>query len=416
MVLGIAAMLIQHFVIAIPADKRRAAILVQIAGLVGEIRGKGVDEQRMRLFVVHHAGQRWPVLFGPLFGWDSIQPTRQAALEIHADQMLEGDGGLMHRWMGWIDHRIEIGRRRRDRTTIQTTTMADLQSQGVDEQAARRQSYEIAAALMDVSRQIADGATQDSDIDASKLAAAAKRQRIRAMLADARSGRYATTPRGYAWSWLLCEPLRFVAALCCAGVFAWWVVENPPQSVFRAAPVATDSTNDLQIDEPAILPRRGARAAGETISSDAATLDTPSDSDDLANGNDQATDTDATVREDATKSADPSSAAATLAAELMSGDPTVLATHAWLFAVSAMLLLASTLVSGMRMTLMAVPMVAFTLYGMHLPIPWPEISSATPAAYSAMMGLVCLMMGYVVGEPDDDQVIVRGRGSVPSGR
>ena len=65
-----------------------------------------------------------------------------------------------------------------------------LASEGGSESEARERAWQIAAAIMDNAREIAAFETSRPEAKAEAAAARAKRARIKAMLADARSGRY----------------------------------------------------------------------------------------------------------------------------------------------------------------------------------------------------------------------------------
>ena len=92
---------------------------------------------------------------------------------------------IRDRVCGWLTLKIEKKQREEDQAKLARVEQVSLMSMGVSEADAKQQGWQMAGAIME-NAQTPLGATAQSE----RAAAEAKRARIKAMLAEARSGRY----------------------------------------------------------------------------------------------------------------------------------------------------------------------------------------------------------------------------------
>jgi len=178
-------------------DQRLAASrrepLVAMEEMLKKLRIGGMDELSLQQFVAKYGGDLWEEMFETLFGYDAKMVARHA---------LQQDGQRPRkRFCGWrdplirrINERLRRIRKSRDRRHLETVEAAALQATGLDAAQARHQAENMAAAIIDhaaTARRAPEAANATVD---PKVAADEKRARIKAMLAEARSGKFASKP------------------------------------------------------------------------------------------------------------------------------------------------------------------------------------------------------------------------------
>ncbi len=250
LIAGVAAGAGYYFGIEKPIAASRAAPLEQSHALLKQLRLKGTDEQRVRQAIANHAGKRWEEYFEQLFGYDSMRSMRaqvQSSKPVGAKPFLPLRDRLIDRW----NLRIDEMRRDKDERTLEKAEQADLKAAGVSAAEAKKQAAEMAATLVE-----AAGETRQSmrEIAAGQLTAQGaedKRQRIKQMLAEARSGKFTQPNRSNRslnrmLGQLLGSKFRFV----CAGVLllgvGLWVHSNSQalEVYWQKAKATASSTMD----------------------------------------------------------------------------------------------------------------------------------------------------------------------------
>lgn len=239
------------FVVDDSIARQRKVPIDKMEQLLKSLRLKGVDETSLRSFVARYSGDNWEEFFEALFGYEAKLAARE--------QFGRGDSGRTRKkfrgWrdglIRWMDDRLKAEKERKERQHLQKVEEKNLQAQGVDILAARKQAQAMADALMDEADQgrkkpASGGAT----VVDPKLAAEAKRQRIKQMLADARRGAY--QPKKNRMLGLAASPLTFalggkmrflLGCLLIAG-FAMWVKMNPDVVKFGQIRIAATNLTE----------------------------------------------------------------------------------------------------------------------------------------------------------------------------
>jgi serine/threonine protein kinase len=236
------------FVVDDSIARQRKEPLEKMEQLLKSLRLKGVDETSLRSFVARYSGDNWEEFFEALFSYEAKLAARE--------QFGRGDSGRTRKkfrgWrdglIRWMDDRLKADKERKERQHLQKVEEKNLQAQGVDVLAARKQAQAMADALMDEAEQgRKEPAKGGATIIDPKQAADAKKRRIKQMLADARKGAYqpkknrmlglATSPLTFA----LGGKMRFLLGCALIAAFAMWVKLNP--DVFKIGQLTNAATN-----------------------------------------------------------------------------------------------------------------------------------------------------------------------------
>ena len=151
---------------------------------VRDLRIQGADEDGLRNFVARYAGKRWEPIFETLFGFVALKETKQRLAGDPSFQAPISRPDLRDRICESLDLKAQARREARDQRKLAKIEQRGLVSEGLSESEARERSWQMAAAVMDASR------TPVQSADDAEAAAQAKRERIKADLAEARSGKY----------------------------------------------------------------------------------------------------------------------------------------------------------------------------------------------------------------------------------
>ena len=222
------------FVVDSGLTRQRKEPLEKLEQLLKSLRLKGVDETSLRSFVARYSGDNWEEFFEALFNYEAKLAARE--------QFGRGDSGrTRNKFRGWrdgvirwMDARLRADKERKERQHLQKVEEKNLQAQGVDVLAARKQAQAMADVLMDEAEHVRkEPAKGGATVVDPKLAAEAKRQRIKQMLADARRGAY--QPKKNRMLGLAASPLtfalggkmRFLLGCLLIAAFAMWVKYNP---------------------------------------------------------------------------------------------------------------------------------------------------------------------------------------------
>ena len=235
------------FVVDDGLAKQRKEPLEKMEQLLKSLRLRGVDETSLRSFVARYSGDNWEEFFEALFSYEAKLTARE--------QFGRGDSGRTRKkfraWrdglIRWMDDRLKADKERKERQHLQKVEEKNLQAQGVDILAARKQAQAMADVLMDEAEQGRKEPAKGGTVIDPKAAAEAKRQRVKQMLADARRGAY--QPKKNRMLGLAASPLTFalggkmrflLGCLLIAG-FAMWVKMNP--DVFKLGHMKAAATN-----------------------------------------------------------------------------------------------------------------------------------------------------------------------------
>ncbi|MDA8745289.1 serine/threonine protein kinase [Rubripirellula amarantea] len=332
-----------HFTIALPTSKAGDASAEDARKFIRDLRISGADETGIRTFVARYSGKSWQRFFERLFGYSSLVAMRK---QLAMDPSFTGDtssSSLRDRVCSSLAKRVQEFQRTNDHARLARVEQLNLASEGLNQSDAKERAWQMAAAVMEASKISAAASGKDA-----KTLANAKREKMKAMLADARSGNYKVERDKLATvRALLSGQTRLLVGSLLLSVFAFW---GNTHGLF-------DSLTDI-----------------ETLKQ-------------IGSGN-----VDITAVRDAAWSATAESAA-TSGAE----GAGIAGTNAWSVGIAGLLLVLSAFVSGWRMTPFAVVATLIILFGPVIGIPGVG-SHVYPWMLSALIGLVVYLPGVLFGE------------------
>jgi eukaryotic-like serine/threonine-protein kinase len=172
--------------------QQRKEPLEKLQGLLRTLRLKGLDEAALQQFVAHFSGKRWEEFFEALFGYEAKLKARESLLGTEAGKWRQKFRAWRDPLVRWIDEKLVAKRDARDRKLLQKVEEKSLEAQGIDLLSARRQAQRVAEALIDNAADARTNVPQNTMQDAMNPAkfAELKRLRVKAMLAEARAGKY----------------------------------------------------------------------------------------------------------------------------------------------------------------------------------------------------------------------------------
>lgn len=180
-----------YFGIDLPIKGSRKEPLKKAKHLVRKMRLKGMDESTIQMFVAKYCGKHWEEFFEHLFSYTAKRKIR--------DELKQSElGKKKPRFRGWrdnafdkLDARIESWDSDGERKHLQKVEEAGLVAQGVNADEAKEQASQMAMALVDHGDSIRVAALQKKLLELDPQVQRIKqRQRVKAMLEEARSGKY----------------------------------------------------------------------------------------------------------------------------------------------------------------------------------------------------------------------------------
>ena len=188
LVFGTAVGAAYYFGIEKPLAKARKPALDQAQTVLRQLRLKGNDEQRVRDIAAEYGGKHWEEFFESLFDYDTMRAMRtrlQQAKKTGLAVFRPRRDKLIDQW----DQGLADARRQREEKIICKAEKADMVAAGVSDGEAAKRAEAMAASMVDAATETRQAM---QDIASGKLtdqAAEAKRQRIKQMMAEARSGK-----------------------------------------------------------------------------------------------------------------------------------------------------------------------------------------------------------------------------------
>lgn len=191
--LGMAAGAGYDFGIARPLLKQRAKSLESAQEVLKQLRLRGLQEDQVQEAFAKHSGKSWEELFESLFGYDAmralrvrLQPTAKANswLGLYRDKLIDR-----------CDVRLGEIRRASEEQLLARTEKAELVAGGMPAAEAQKQAEAKAASMVDVANETKQTMRELAAGQLTDQAAEAKRQRIKEMLKEARSGKITASQR-----------------------------------------------------------------------------------------------------------------------------------------------------------------------------------------------------------------------------
>lgn len=341
-ILGATAGAVYHFALIAPSIKKSEPALQEAEKFVRDLRIEGADEEGVRNFAARYAGKKWQGLFESLFGYDSLVKIREQLAADPTFSASTASNSIRDRVCAKLLGKAEAVQQARDHDKLARIEQRGLQSEGLSAAEARERAWQMAAAVMDNAKAVAPPGEADA-----KAAAQAKRESMKAMLADARSGKY-KKPRDK-WAsvkFALGGQTRLLAGVILLAIFAIWGNQNGLFESFKELEIP-DLQSGVDVDK-----------IGQAL--------------DGASG----------------------VAAGTLDAETnMLGSNT----SAWSIGLAGLMLVMSAFVSGWRMTPFAIVATIVILFGPTLGIPGVG-DLLKPWMVSGLAGIAIYVPGVLFGE------------------
>jgi serine/threonine protein kinase len=338
--LGAAAGAAYHYLLIAPSRRQQEPVRKDAERFIRDLRIGGADEEGVRSFAARYAGPRWQGIFEALFGYESLCRMRE---QLQGDPSFSGPTASL----SWRDRicsslaaKANANRQSRDLKRLAKIEQRGLQCEGVSAGDARERAWQMAAAVIDNAKVVAPA---HANVDA-RAAAEEKRLKMKAMLAEARSGKYKKKRDPLApLRFALGGQTRLLAGCLLLAVFAIW---GNNQGLF-------DSFKDLQSLQQMDI--------GDVQSS---------------------------LRENA-------------AAANQAGHEPLLGSNPWSIGVAGLLLVMSAFVSGWRMTPFAVAATLVILFGPSCGVPGVG-TLLQPWMVSALAGVALYLPGILFGESNGD--------------
>ena len=190
-VLGVGLGAGYYFLIDLATAKARVPCLASAETLVRRMRVKGMEESTIQNFVAKYSPPNWEEFFEKLFGYEAKRRVR--------DQLATSNVGKQKKkFRAWRDgifdrfsERLEAFTNDDDRKHLRQVEEAGLVATGVSAQDARGQASQMADAIVDNGDAIRIAQLEKRLAKADpKFEREQQREKIKAMLADARSGKY----------------------------------------------------------------------------------------------------------------------------------------------------------------------------------------------------------------------------------
>lgn len=224
-----------HFGLDAPARKSQATQVEIVNRILTELRANGLDESSIIKFVGVEGGNSWEAIFEAVFGYDELNLARQ---EFAKDPKLKSRpklGGLSEMIALKLAATVKERKNAKDQLLLQKVEVAKLRSQGVNAADAQKQAEATASAMVEQANLVRQQQAILKALQAIDPAVAAKqkRERVKAMLADARSGKYqkpSINPIGLLMGTIFGIQTRLVIAILLILGCAMWVRQNQSQA------------------------------------------------------------------------------------------------------------------------------------------------------------------------------------------
>ncbi|MCD0463553.1 serine/threonine-protein kinase [Roseiconus lacunae] len=242
LIVGVGLGTAYHFAVLATAEQAGRTPLDNAKRFIRDLRIEGIEENSLRDFAARFAGPSWQTAFEAVFGYEAMAGIRS---RLAADQAFTGPtkaDSVRDRLCRYLADKIKAKREAEDRRKLARLEQQSLVSQGVSNKQAEEQAWQVAAAVMEGVQKVVDSSSGDERVQAE-----AKRQRIKAMLADARSGKYKRPrDRHASWKLALSGYTRMLLGCMLLTVFAFAVQAS---GVVDEALIASARQGDLHLQD-----------------------------------------------------------------------------------------------------------------------------------------------------------------------
>ncbi len=130
-------------------ENERTASVAAAEKLLRQLRLKGVSEDAVQQFVCRYSGDRWEEFFEALFGFEAKVAARRWWQEAGKGKSRPKFAGWREPLLAWIAAKQKARRVARERRMLQKVEEKGLKARGMEAGAARRQSEDLAAAMVE---------------------------------------------------------------------------------------------------------------------------------------------------------------------------------------------------------------------------------------------------------------------------
>ena len=192
--------------------------------MIRQFRVTGADEDGLRAFVARYSKRGWGELFDALFGVESRMKTQ--ATSAGDPTIAKLTSSIRDRLIANLHERARKNGESRDQEKLSLLEQRALVSEGVSASEGRDRAWQMAAVIIDsakLNNEVSAVTGGQAAEQQAALAAEAKRQRIKAMMAEARSGKYAKKRDSFAMVKLLFgAQLRLAVGVSLLALLAVW--------------------------------------------------------------------------------------------------------------------------------------------------------------------------------------------------
>ncbi len=214
-----------HRFLFLPTVKAEQSPLKDAEQMIRELRVGGSDEDDLRLFVARYSGMGWQTLYESLFGYESLVQIRD---KLRRDSSFNNPVDLISvrdHLCGWLRRKTEEHQQIEDHRRLAGIEERGLKQEGLSSGEARDRAWQIAAAVMENTRFEPHANAGGKSGDA--MAVMHKRERMKQMIADARSGKYRRQREPLAVvRFVLGGQTRLLAGCLLMTVFASWAYRH----------------------------------------------------------------------------------------------------------------------------------------------------------------------------------------------
>ncbi len=181
-----------HYGVRTPINTSRRHSLGLAEQMIRQFRVSGADEDGLRAFVARYSKRGWGELFDALFGVESRMKTQ--ATSAGDPTIAKLTSSIRDRLIANLHERARKNGESRDQEKLSLLEQRALVSEGVSASEARDRAWQMAAVIIDsakLNNEVSAVTGGQAAEQQAALAAEAKRQRIKSMMAEARSGKYA---------------------------------------------------------------------------------------------------------------------------------------------------------------------------------------------------------------------------------
>ena len=225
LVLGTAVAVGYDFAVLQPLLKHRQEPLQQAQTVIKQLRLRGWEESQIQQQVVKNVGAGWHEFFELLFGYQAFRnwQAKSGSSAGHRDWLSR----IRDLWIDRWDEKLAEQRRVHDEKLLATTEKAELVASGLSAAEAQKQADAMAASMVDAAVETRQALQELAAGRLTDQAAAAKRQKIKQMLAQARSGKVSGKAKSRRavealMGHLLGGKFRFSAAVVLLLACGWW--------------------------------------------------------------------------------------------------------------------------------------------------------------------------------------------------